>query len=90
YLAVPKNAVHPNAGKLFAAFSATVEGQKIVRDQTTTDLHLFPESSERRRIEQVEKDYRVKFKSADIDWQIANIAGNAAQKKIAAILQHSK
>ncbi|HEY3916213.1 MAG TPA: substrate-binding domain-containing protein [Stellaceae bacterium] len=90
YLAVPRNAVHPNAGKLFVAFSASVAGQKIIRDETETDLHLFPESAERQRIEQVEKEFGTKFKSADIDWQIGNTAGNAAQKKIADIIQHSK
>jgi ABC-type Fe3+ transport system substrate-binding protein len=90
YLAVPKNAVHPNAGKLFAAFSATVEGQKIIRDETQTDLHLFPESSEGAKLAQVEKDFGTHFKSADIDWQIANTTGNAAQKQIADIIQHSK
>jgi ABC-type Fe3+ transport system substrate-binding protein len=89
YLAVPKNAVHPNAGKLFVAFSATVAGQKIIRDQDTTDLHLFPESAERARLAEVEKNGTT-FKSADIDWQIANTAGNEAQKKIADIIQHSK
>lgn len=87
YLAVPKNAVHPNAGKLFVAFSASVEGQKIIRDETQTDLHLFPESAERQRIEQVQKEFGTQFKNADIDWQIANTAGNAAQKKIADIIQ---
>jgi len=90
YLAVPKNAVHPNAGKLFVAFSTTVEGQKIIRDQTVTDLHLFPESSEGKRIAAVEKESGIKFKSADIDWQIANTAGNAAQHKIADIISHAK
>ncbi|HEV8016916.1 MAG TPA: hypothetical protein VGP48_15360 [Stellaceae bacterium] len=90
YLAVPKNAVHPNAGKLFAAFSATVAGQKIIRDEDTTDLHLFPESAEGVLVAKVEKESGTKFKSADIDWQIANTAGNEAQKKIADIIQHSK
>jgi ABC-type Fe3+ transport system substrate-binding protein len=90
YFAVPKNAVHPNAGKLFVAFSASVEGQKIVRDQTTTDVHLFPESAEGQRVAAVEKESGTKFKSADIDWQIANTVGNDAQKKIADIIQHSK
>lgn len=87
YLAVPRNAVHPNGGKLFVAFSASVEGQKIIRDETQTDLHLFPESVERQRLEKVQKDFGTQFKSADIDWQIANTAGNAAQKKIADIIQ---
>ena len=90
YLAVPKNAVHPDAGKLFVAFSATVEGQKIMREETQTDLHFFPESAERQRLELVEKNFGTKFKSADIDWQIANTDGNAAQKKIADIIQHTK
>ncbi len=90
YLAVPKNAVHPNAGKLFAAFTATVEGQKIIRDETTTDLDLFPESAEHAKLARVEKEFGTHFKPADIDWQIGNKAGNEAQKKIAAIIQRSR
>ncbi len=87
YLAVPKNAVHPNGGKLFVAFSASAEGQKIIRDETQTDLHLFPDSVELQRIEKVQKEFGTQFKNADIDWQVANTAGNAAQKKIADIIQ---
>ena len=90
YLAVPKNAVHPNAGKLFAAFTATAEGQKIIRDQTTTDLDIFPETAEHAKLAAVEKEAGREFKRADIDWQIANKAGNDAQKKIADIIQHSR
>jgi ABC-type Fe3+ transport system substrate-binding protein len=90
YLAVPKNAVHPNAGKLFAAFTATAEGQKIIRDQTTTDLDIFPETAEHAKLAAVEKEAGRIFKRADIDWQIANKAGNEAQKKIADIIQHSR
>lgn len=90
YLAVPKNAVHPNAGKLFAAFTATIEGQKIIRDETTTDLDIFPETAEHAKLAAVEKEAGREFKRADIDWQIANKAGNDAQKKIADIIQHSR
>jgi ABC-type Fe3+ transport system substrate-binding protein len=82
--------VHPNAGKLFAAFTATVEGQKIIRDETTTDLDIFPETGEHAKLAAVEKETGKMFKSADIDWQIANKAGNEAQKKIADIIQHSR
>jgi ABC-type Fe3+ transport system substrate-binding protein len=90
YLAVPKNAVHPNAGKLFAAFTATIEGQKIIRDETTSDLDIFPETAEHAKLADVEKEAGRQFKHADIDWQIANKAGNDAQKKIADIIQHSR
>lgn len=90
YLAVPKNAAHPNAGKLFVAFSATQEGQKIILDETTTDLHLFPGSAEGERLARVTKEYGISFKNADIDWQIANTAGNKAQREIADIIRRGK
>lgn len=90
YFAVPKNAPHPNAGKLFVAFSATKEGQAIILRQNGSDLDLFPGSEEGKIIHKVERTYHIKFKVADIDWQIANTAGNAAQHKIAQIIRQGR
>ncbi len=76
YLMVPKNAAHPNMGTLFVAFSATQEGQAILRSQTGNDLHLFPESIIKPEIDEAEKKAGVKFKDADITWQETNESGN--------------
>ena len=87
YFAVPKNAEHPNAGKLFAAFSATREGQEIIRNQTSGDLHLFPESIIGKEVRDVEAKYKIKFRSADIAWQVDNEEGNTAQAQVEKILR---
>jgi len=44
YLAVPKNAEHPNAAKLFTVFAMTPEAQALWWQYTQQDLHLFPKS----------------------------------------------
>ena len=45
YVAVPRNAPHPNAGTLFAAFTMTPEGQDIIWRSWGSDLDLFPRSA---------------------------------------------
>jgi spermidine/putrescine-binding protein len=87
YFAVPKNAEHPNAGKLFAAFSASREGQAIIRGQTSGDLHLFPESVIGKDVKAVEAKYKMTFKHADIAWQLTNDEGNSAQQQVEKIFQ---
>jgi len=86
YFAVPKNAKSPNLGKLFTAFSATREGQQIIRDQTHGDLHLYPESIVAKEVQAAEAKAGKKFASGDIAWQHSNDAGNAAQQEVAKIL----
>ena len=44
YFAVPKNAQHPNAAKLYTIFLLTEEGQKLAYDTWKTDLHFLPGS----------------------------------------------
>ena len=44
YLAVPKNAAHPNAAKLFVNYALSREGQDILYDLDYTDHHLVPGS----------------------------------------------
>jgi len=86
YLEVPKNAKHPNLGKLFMVYMASVEGQAAMRGQTTGDLHLYPESIQRAELEGLEKKYNVTYKDADIDWQLANEEGNQTQQQVEKIL----
>ena len=87
YFAVPKNAEHPNAGKLFTAFAASREGQAIIRNQTSGDLHLYPESDTGREVKAVEAKHKFTFKHADIGWQTVNDEGNNSQQQVEKILR---
>jgi ABC-type Fe3+ transport system substrate-binding protein len=87
YFAVPKNAEHPNLGKLFSVFASSVEGQQVIFDQTSGNLHLYPESPEAKEVKDVEDKYNFKFKDADIEWQTTNDEGNGAQQQVEKILQ---
>jgi ABC-type Fe3+ transport system substrate-binding protein len=89
YNAVPKNAPHPNAAKLFITYLMSEQGQKDMYDLTFTDLHLYPTSQVRAGLVEVEKKYGFTFADADIAWQETNDAGNANQQKIAKIFQES-
>lgn len=89
YHAVPKNAPNPNAAKLFITYLHTEAGQADMWDLHQNDLHLYPESRQRDKIQAVEKKFNITFKDADIDWQETNEAGNAAQREVVKIFQSS-
>ena len=44
YMGVPKNAVHPNAAKLFINYMLTREAQDIMYESEFADLHVLPGS----------------------------------------------
>src|SRR5207248_381455 len=44
YMAVPKNAAHPNAAKLWVNYVVTREAQDILYEVSHQDLHLLPGS----------------------------------------------
>ncbi len=90
YFGVPKNAVHPNMAKLFITYALSEEGQRKVYEMTGGDLHLFPGSVIRKQVMGLEKKYGIKFKSADVAWQIANKSGNAAQRKAKKIMRKAR
>jgi ABC-type Fe3+ transport system substrate-binding protein len=91
YLAVPKNARHPNAGKLFVTYVLSMKGQHETYDFTLADVHLLPGSQSAKDIQAAEQKYGFKYKSADIAWQeTANHDGNAAQEQIVKILQEGR
>jgi ABC-type Fe3+ transport system substrate-binding protein len=91
YLAVPKNARHPNAGKLFVTYVLSLKGQRETYDFTLADVHLLPGSQSLKAIQAAEQRYGFKYKSADIAWQeTANDAGNAAQREIEKVLQEGR
>ena len=90
YFAVPKNAAHPNAARLYVTYLSSPEGQKFSYDMNLVDLHLHPGSRTKPEIEAVEKKFGFKFQSADVAWQETNQAGNAAQREVRKILRRSR
>jgi ABC-type Fe3+ transport system substrate-binding protein len=89
YLAVPKNAEHPNAAKLFITYLLTPEGQKITYDLNLNDDHFFPDSRTGPEIAAVEKKFGFTYGEADVAWQETNEAGNAAQRDVGKLFRES-
>src|SRR5215510_9143357 len=67
YFAVPKNAQHPNAAKLYSIFTMTEEGQKLAYDTWKTDLHSLPGSRMGKMVDDYKK-LNVKFKEVTVQW----------------------
>lgn len=67
YFAVPKNAQHPNAAKLFGVFMLTEEGQKLAWQTWAIDLHLLPGSRTAPQIEAYQKAGGV-LKEVTVAW----------------------
>ncbi len=67
YFAVPKNAQHPNAAKLYTVFLLTEEGQKLAYDTWKTDLHVLPGSRMGKMVDDYKK-LNVKFKEVTVGW----------------------
>jgi ABC-type Fe3+ transport system substrate-binding protein len=86
YLTVPKNAVNPNAAKLYTAFALTPEGQKLVFDNWNTDLHLFPGSSSGAKVADFSKTHGVTPKTVNIAWYMAHPEGYATSQEVVKIL----
>lgn len=61
WIGVPKHAVSPNAGKLFAAFLVTREGQDIIYKYERTDLHYLEGSRVARQIAEIQKETGQRF-----------------------------
>ena len=90
YLGVPKNAVHPNAGKLFTAYAGSKEGQRLVYQLTAGDVHTLPGSVLGKEIAALEKSFGTKFVDGDVNWQLKNKAGNKAQKEAKKIMRKAR
>lgn len=67
YFAVPTNAQHPAAAKLYTVFLLTQEGQKLAYDTWKTDLHFMPGSRMGKMVEDFKKQ-GVKFREVTVDW----------------------
>ena len=85
YFAVPKNAQHPNAAKLFAAFLLTHEGQKLAYDTWKIDLHFLPGSKMGAAVAAYQK-LGVKFKEVTVDWWSAHPEIEAGRSELIKIL----
>jgi iron(III) transport system substrate-binding protein len=86
YLAVPRNAPHPNAAKLFTTYALTPEGQKLVYENWGSDLDILPGSQTKKKTDALEAQYGQKMKRFDVAWEEANTAGNKAWDEIVKIL----
>ncbi len=71
YMAVPKNASHPNAAKLMVAFQATLKGQEILWHTDHTDLHLYDGSHIAATVKELQSQ-GVKLTEVSTDWIIAH------------------
>jgi len=90
YIGVPKNAPHPSAGKLYAAFLMTPEGQALVRQTWETDLHLFPETGTHKIVADLEKERGRKFERIDVAWYDAHPEAYETWKEIDKIFTAKK
>jgi ABC-type Fe3+ transport system substrate-binding protein len=90
YLAVPKNAVHPNAAKLYTAFCMTPEGQALVRETWGTDLDLFPETGTHKIVADLEQQRGRKFVRVDLAWHHAHPEAYQTWKQIIKILTSAR
>jgi iron(III) transport system substrate-binding protein len=85
YFAVPKNAQHPNAAKLFTIFLLTEEGQRLAYDTWKIDLHFMPNSKMGAMVD----DYRkrgVKFKEVTTQWWSEHPEIDASRSELIKIL----
>ena len=85
YFAIPKNAQHPNAAKLFTAFLLTEEGQKLAYDTWKIDLHFLPGSKMGATVASYQK-LGVKFKEVTVDWWSAHPEIEATRSELIKIL----
>jgi ABC-type Fe3+ transport system substrate-binding protein len=90
YLGVPKNAAHPNAGKLYALFCMTEQGQALVHQTWDTDLDLFPETSTHKIVADLEAARGAKFHRIDIAWYETHPEAYEAWKEIEKIFTANK
>jgi len=85
YFAIPKNAQHPNAAKLYTLFTMTDEGQKLSYDTWKTDLHFLPGSRMGKMVDDYKK-LNVKFKEVTVNWYSQHPEIDAAKSELIKIL----
>jgi len=87
-MAIPKNAPHPNAAKLFANYMLTRQGQDIAYKLGYLDLNLLPGSHSEQDIKKLE-DRGVKFHALDLAFLMKQNAVEDARirKQLQGIIQ---
>jgi iron(III) transport system substrate-binding protein len=85
YFAVPKNAQHPSAAKLFTIFLLTEEGQRLAYDTWKIDLHFMPGSKMGAMIADYQKR-DVKFKEVTTRWWSEHPEIDATRSELIKIL----
>ena len=85
YVAVPTNAQHPNAAKLFTAFLMTPEGQRLAYDTWKIDLHSLPGSKTGAMVADYEKR-GVAFKEVTVEWWAQHPEIEAGRSELIKIL----
>jgi iron(III) transport system substrate-binding protein len=85
YFAVPKNAQHPNAAKLYTLFMLSEEGQKISYETWKTDLHTFAGSRMGKMVEDFKK-LNVKFKEVTTEWYLRHPEIDASKSELIKII----
>jgi ABC-type Fe3+ transport system substrate-binding protein len=84
-LAIPKNAEHPAAAKLFTTFMLTKEAQKQLWESDFSDMYLFPESHMGERVRAAQKR-GVKFFVPTLEWVAANPEIDAISEEMVKIM----
>lgn len=85
YFAVPKNAAHPNAAKLYALFMLTAEGQRLSYDTWKIDLHTLPGSQMGKMVDDFGK-LGVKFKEVTTEWYLRHPEIDAGKSELIKII----
>ena len=87
YFAIPKNAQHPNAAKLYSVFQMTEEGQRLSYDTWKTDLHFLPGSRMGKTVDGYLKQ-NVPFKEVTVEWQLQHPEINTGRSELIKISNH--
>ena len=85
YFAVPKNAQHPNAAKLYTLFMLTEEGQRLSYDTWKSDLHILPGSKMGKMVDDYKK-LNVRFKEVTVGWYSQHPEIDAGKSELIKIL----
>lgn len=89
YFAVPKNAPHPNAAKLYTVFMMSEQGQRMAYETWKTDLHFLPGSRMGAMIAGFAKQ-NVPFKEVTVEWQLKHPEINAGRSDLIKLLTTKK
>ena len=85
YFAVPKNAAHPSAAKLFALFMLSAEGQSLSYETWKIDLHTLPGSRMGKMVDDFGK-LGVKFKEVTTEWYLRHPEIDAGKSELIKII----